>query len=194
MENFEQLQSIYDNQKKETSTIQSENILRSGKALVKKLKIDQIWSFSIMTPTLMILIAFLFWVGYYEDWKLNLGLGLMIGSLGVRVFLEIKSTFDLRTIQPHLATSQFLQKLKSYRQGRLQLQKWLTPIIYLIYGVGLILFLMAIKPAFSVPVFIYFVVSGLGFWIGFIWVIRSSYRKEREVLDQLRSIGGDGVE
>jgi cell division protein FtsW (lipid II flippase) len=165
--------------------LHAEEVLASAKSVLKKLKKDQYWAIFILSTTLLVLFFFYYEIGQFGDWKLVIGLTLMLASLGVRLFLEFLSRLQIRKLQPHQATRFFVEKLHSYYQKRRQIHFVLTPIIYLIYGVGLILFLVAIQPHLSSVFFVYCLISGLGFWLGFIWVIRKSYRQEREILDQL---------
>ncbi|WP_297335830.1 hypothetical protein [Algoriphagus sp.] len=192
MENLDPLQLIYNSQVKKSPILQADQVLNSAKSALKKLKKDQYWTLGILSTTLLVLALFFYEIGQFGDWKLITGLSLMLGSLGVRVFLELGSRLQLRHLQPHQATVVFVEKVRTYYKNRKRIQFVLTPIAYLVYGVGLIFFLVAIQPHLSSTFFAYCLITGLGFWLGFIWVIRKSYQKERETLDILGKVNRDG--
>ena len=188
MEPFDEIQAIYDSEKRNQTQKSAEEIVDSARANLKKLKRDQFWTIMIMSVPLILLTYFFYKVGQFGDWKLISGLSLMIGPLLVRVVLEAWSKAKLRRIQTYLSTSEFLESVQHYFEGRKRIQKIFTPIIYLLYGVGIVLFLIAIKPYTSPFFFAYCVDTGIGFWIGFIWVIRYSYRKEWALLTELEQM------
>lgn len=185
METLDPLQSIYNSQVKKSPTLQADQILSLAKSALKKLKKDQYWTIGILSTTLLVLAFFFYEIGQFGDWKLITGLSLMFGSLGIRVFLELWSRLQLRQLQPHQATAVFVEKVRRYYENRKRIQFVWTPIIYLTYGIGLSFFLIAIQPHLSFAFFVYCLITGIGFWLGFIWVIRKSYQKERETLNQL---------
>ncbi|MCS5491389.1 hypothetical protein [Algoriphagus limi] len=189
METFDEIQAIYDSQIRNPTQKSADEILSSAKLYLKKLKRDQYFVIGILTLTLTALIFFFYRIGQFGDWKLISGLGMMIGSLVLRVLLEFWSKIGLKRLHTFLSTQDFLDSVKRYYQSRKQIQKVFTPIIYLIYGIGIVLFLIAIQPFLSPIFFAYCVITGLGFWFGFIWVIRKSYRKERDLIEQLSKIG-----
>ncbi|TFV93559.1 hypothetical protein E4S40_15035 [Algoriphagus kandeliae] len=174
---------------KKSPILQADQVLSLAKSALKKLKKDQYWTIGILSTTLFFLAFFFYEIGQFGDWILITGLSLMLGSLGVRVFLELLSRLQLRHLQPHQATAVFVEKVHRYYQNRKRIQFVWTPIIYLTYGVGLSFFLISIQPHLSSIFFVYCLVTGIGFWFGFIWVIRKSYRKERDLIEQLSKIG-----
>lgn len=192
METLDPLQSIYNSQVKKSPTLQADQVLSSAKSALKKLKKDQYWTIGILSTTLLVLAFFFYKIGQFGDWKLITGLSLMLGSLGIRVFLELWSRLQLRQLQPHQATAVFVEKVCRYYENRKRIQFVWTPIIYLTYGIGLSFFLIAIQPHLSFAFFVYCLITGIGFWLGFIWVIRKSYQKERETLNQLGMITKEG--
>ncbi|MHA7131056.1 hypothetical protein [Algoriphagus namhaensis] len=157
---------------------------------MKKLKRDQYWTVAILSATLVILTYFFYEIGRFGDWQLITALAMMIGSLVLRVVLEISSRISLKNLQLHLPTSDFLNSIKRYHKSRKKIQSIWTPVIYIIYGIGIILMLVAVRPFLSTGFYTYCVITGIGFWIGFIWVIRLSYRKERELLKGLEELSG----
>lgn len=185
MENLDQLQSIYNSQTKKATTLDSDRLLKSAKANIRKLQIGQLTTTVIISVTVMILFYFFLSVIAYQDWKLTSGLALMSCSLLVRTLLELKSMVTLNGIHPYLSTHIYLSKTKVFYTSRIQIQRLFTPPIYFIYGVGMTLFLLALYPSSSTFLFVYCLVTGVGFFFGFIWVIRYSYRKERELLKKL---------
>lgn len=112
----------------------------------------------------------------------------MISSLVIRVILELTSRIGLNRLEIYLSTTEFIKSIQSYLFRRKRIHWIFTPMIYLIYGLGIVLFLIALKPYISLAFFIYCVITGVGFWIGFIWVIRKSYRKEWELLKAMEKM------
>jgi len=185
METLDLLQSIYDSQVKKSSGLQAEIVLSSAKSSLKKLKKDQYWTVAILSATLLVLVYFFYEIGQFGGWNLILALSLMVISLGIRVILEVSSRFRLRRLKPHLSTNDFINSIHSYYRSRKRIQYVFTPIIYLIYGIGIILLLVSVHPYLSSFFFAYCMVTGIGFWTGFIWVIRRSYQNECKLLEEL---------
>ena len=161
METLDPLQSIYNSQVKKSPTLQADQILSLAKSALKKLKKDQYWTIGILSTTLLVLAFFFYEIGQFGDWKLIMGLSLMLGSLGIRVFLELWSRFQLRQLQPHQATAVFVEKVRRYYENRKRIQFVWTPIIYLTYGIGLSFFLIAIQPHLSFAFFVYCLITDL---------------------------------
>lgn len=188
METLDPLQSIYNSQVKKSPILQADQVLSLAKSALKKLKRDQYWTIGILSTTLLVLAFFFYEIGQFGDWILINGLSLMLGSLGIRVFLELWSRLQLRQLQPHQVMSVFVEKVRRYYENRKRIQFVWTPIIYLTYGIGLCFFLIAIQPHLSFAFFVYCLITGIGFWFGFIWVIRKSYQKELGLIEQLSEI------
>ena len=191
METFDPLQSIYNSLDKRSTDLKAEHMLVSAKFALKKLKKDHYWTVAILSGTLVILTYFFYVIGRFGDWKLITALAMMIGSLVLRVLLEVSSRISLKNLQLHLPTSEFLNSIKRYHKSRKKIQSICTPVIYIIYGIGIVLMLVAVRPFLSTWFYIYCIITGIGFWMGFIWVIRMSYRKERELLDKLGEINSE---
>ncbi|NVK50992.1 MAG: hypothetical protein HWE09_14570 [Cyclobacteriaceae bacterium] len=185
MESFDPIQSIYNSQRTSTSELSADRVLNSAKNSLRKLKRDQFWTIGILTLTLSILAQYFFKYGQFGTPLLILSLTLMISSLVIRVILELSSRISLNRLEIYLSTSEFIKSIQSYLFRRKRIHRIFTPMIYLIYGLGIVLFLIALKPYISLAFFIYCVITGVGFWIGFIWVIRKSYLKEWELLKEL---------
>ncbi|WP_288372050.1 hypothetical protein [uncultured Algoriphagus sp.] len=188
MESFDPIQSIYNSQRNTTSELSADRVLNSAKNSLRKLKRDQFWTIGILTLTLSILALYFFKYGQFGTTLLILSLTLMISSLVIRVILELTSRIGLNRLEIYLSTSEFIKSIQSYLFRRKRIHRIFTPMIYLIYGLGVVLFLIALKPYISLAFFIYCVITGVGFWIGFIWVIRKSYRKEWELLNALEKM------
>ncbi|MFC3879413.1 hypothetical protein ACFOSV_04475 [Algoriphagus namhaensis] len=188
MATFDPLQSIYNSQNKRSTDLKADNVLFSAKSALKQLRKDQYWTVAIMSSTLILLTYFFYEIGRFGDWQLITALAMMIGSLVLRVVLEFSSRMGLKKLQLHLPTSEFLNSIQRYHQSRKRIQSIWTPVIYIIYGIGIVLMLVAVRPFLSTGFYSYCVITGLGFWIGFIWVIRLSYRKERELLKGLEEL------
>lgn len=188
MESFDPIQSIYNSQRTSTSELSADRVLNSAKNSLRKLKRDQYWTIGILILTLSILALYFFKYGQFGTPLLILSLTLMISSLVIRVILELTSRIGLNRLQIYLSTTEFINSIQSYLFRRKRIHRIFTPIIYLIYGLGMVLFLIALKPYISLAFFIYCVITGVGFWIGFIWVIRKSYRKEWELLKAMEKM------
>jgi hypothetical protein len=185
MESFDPIQSIYNSQRTSTSELSADRVLNSAKNSLRKLKRDQLWTISILTLTLSILALYFFKYGQFGTPLLISSLTLMTSSLMIRVILELTSRIGLNRLEIYLPTTEFIKSIQSYLFRRKRIHRIFTPMIYLIYGLGIVMFLIALKPYISLAFFIYCVITGVGFWIGFIWVIRKSYRKEWELLKEL---------
>ncbi len=192
MENLDKLQSTYDSQKTSSSSLSSESMMTSAKSAKKKLKIEQIITIVVLGITLIAIALFFSFIGRFGDWTLITGLALMFFSLLIRIGMEYRSRIDLGSIQLFLPSLEYLEKVKSYYKSRLRVQRTFTPLIYITYGIGIVLFLIGLEPNISTGFFYYCLVTGVGFWFVFIWVLRKSYRKERALLKEL-SAGNDSI-
>ena len=188
MESFDPIQSIYNSQRTSTSELSADRVLNSAKNSLRKLKRDQYWTIGILILTLSILALYFFKYGQFGTPLLIFSLTLMISSLVIRVILELTSRIGLNRLEIYLSTTEFIKSIQSYLIQRKRIHWIFTPMIYLIYGLGIVLFLIALKPYISLAFFIYCVITGVGFWIGFIWVIRKSYRKEWELLKAMEKM------
>ena len=188
MESFDPIQSIYNSQRTSTSELSADRVLNSAKNSLRKLKRDQYWTIGILILTISILALYFFKYGQFGTPLLILSLTLMISSLVIRVILELTSRIGLNRLEIYLSTTEFIKSIQSYLFQRKRIHWIFTPMIYLIYGLGIVLFLIALKPYISLAFFIYCVITGVGFWIGFIWVIRKSYRKEWELLKAMEKM------
>ena len=120
-----------------------------------------------------------------ESFLGGLGIGLLLGSLGARILLEMYSYRYYKRIQPTQATSTKESNMMDYYQFRKKLHDLWSPIILMIYFVGI---------GVQIPEFSnYFPLQQILIWLGLFlvsgslifWLARRGIQKE---MDALRSL------
>ena len=93
MNNFEDLQNTWQNQSKISATEESfKSLLKSVKSIENKQRTGN----AVLTITIITLFAFLLYVSGYKNATFLLGIGLMIGSLMVRIGIELFRVMQAR--------------------------------------------------------------------------------------------------
>ena len=136
----------------------------------------------ILSVTWMTLLFFYLLIAPMQSGLGRTGALLLLLSLGIRITLEIGSFRYYKRIQPTLATLEKEGKMMKYYLFRKRLHDFWSPVIVLVYllGIGL-----------QVPEFLqYFSVAQISLWLGLFlasgafifWGARRGIRKEMEAL------------
>jgi Na+/proline symporter len=115
------------------------------------------------------------------------GIGLMVGSLLVRILIEWNSLVSLKKINIGEITNSYLTQLKGFYKKRRKIQGSVTVALFGAYVVGFLLLIPLFKQAMPSGLFIYIIVSGpviLAVLAYFIW------KKVREELRNLEEAVG----
>lgn len=184
---FKDLQDQWQKARQETSEqIPSSDKMESHIRQSNRLQLNQhLANGLILGLTWIGLLLFYILQAPLESFLGGLGIGLLLGSLGARILLEMYSYHYYKRIQPTQATSTKESNMMDYYRFRKKLHDFWSPIILLIYFVGI---------GVQVPEFsIYFPLQQILIWLGLFlvsgslifWLARRGIKKE---MDALRSL------
>ena len=181
---FENLQAEWNNQPEF-------NIPEEGtKAITKKvsfLKRKQQITNIVLSITAIILIGFFFYVAAYRVNAAMYGLFLMIGSLAIRIGVEVLSVRKLRHLDMVLNASVFKEKLVAYYRKRIKIHYILTPLAIIAYCIGFMQLLPIFKENLSSGFYTYIVVSSIVLLLILGLFIAKQIKNELSLLQELKT-------
>lgn len=180
MEN-DRLTQIWDSQKSEIALENPANIIKKA----KKQRAGQFITITVLSVTVLVLIAYaIAFIG--SSWNnFALGLMLMISSLTFRIILEIITIYRKEYLLISLDNQAFQGYLKKYYSMRLRINYAITPICFGIYVYGFTLLLPYFKSAFSEGFYTYIVISGIVSLLVIAAIVINSILKEHRFLREL---------
>ncbi len=158
MNNFEKLQSNWKNQPGAEATEQGFKELLQG---IKRVKDKQKITNVILAITAIILVFFFIYISGYENNQVILGLALMVGTLLIRMLLEVLSIKQLGKLNTLSNYNDYKNALISYYKRRKNVHFIWTPVIVLGYVVGFLILLPLFKANLSSGFYTYIIISGL---------------------------------
>ena len=103
----------------------------------------------VLLITILILVGFFFYIEAYRNITVSMALLLMIGSLFVRIFVELLSINKLKKIDVTKNSSVFSEKMVAYYKSRIRTHYITTPIIIALYSIGFIILMPFFKENLS---------------------------------------------
>lgn len=188
MSDFNQIQKLWDSQSKKKPSVRPHDIIRKTEIHIQKIKNKYIGTALILAITLIVLIAYFLWIGFYQWSIFTTGMSLMMGMLSWRIALELISMKRFSKIKPNASFVEYSEKITAYYIWRKRVHLLYTPIIYLSYIAGFVLLLPVFKLNMSTGMFWYCAISGSVFLIGFGFLLISLIQKEIKILDYLKEI------
>ncbi|MDO6471542.1 hypothetical protein [Maribacter sp. 1_MG-2023] len=183
MNNFEDLQNKWQNQTTVSGTEDGfQGLLKSVKSIEQKQRTGNI----VLSITIIILVAFLLYVSGYKSATFMLGIGLMIGSLVVRIAVELYSLKKLRTINFSKESNTFRNDLTNYYNFRKYTHYLGTPLAIGVYTVGFIILLPLFKATLSPGFYLYILCSSVVFLTLFSVFLYKQAKSELLKLKQLQ--------
>lgn len=140
----------------------------------------------ILGATVLGIIGFFSYLQAFTSGVVVLAMGLMTGSLLVRIGFEIYGRRRLRDMDPTLPTTAFQERLFGYYRHRKWVHLVLTPVVLVLYGLGFAILLPDFKASLSPGFYTYILVSGAVFALVLFWLIASQVRREFRLLYALR--------
>ncbi|AZQ43197.1 hypothetical protein [Nonlabens ponticola] len=179
----ENLKSVWNDQANSISIDDSHAFLRKAKEVERKQKIGVI----VMVTTVTILIIYA--IAYFPtQWNwFATGLCLMIGSLAIRVIIELISKQKKLSKAVSLNAKSYVKYLQGYYRGRKTIHYVITPLCFGIYVFGLIQLFPYFKQAFSAGFYNYLVISGIVSLAVIAIIIIVQIRKEMLFLKGIQS-------
>lgn len=181
MEN-DKLNQLWNSQKDNSNTNTPENIIK----LAQKQRSGQFLSITILSITIVILIAYTIYCSVYEWNNFTIGLLLMITSLIFRIALETLSLYKKEQQIIELDSIAFQNYLRKHFKIRKMINYGVTPMSFIIYTYGFTLLLPYFKQEFSEGFYTYILISGfLSIFIIAI-IVAFSIRKENKFYEELK--------
>lgn len=184
MDNFEELQSNWKNQPEIEATEKGFQSLLNGLSAIKN---KQRITYLVLGSTIIILIGFFFYIAGYSNQQVVLGITFMIGSLLIRILLEVLSIRNLNKMNMVSQQTDFRNDLLAYYKNRKLVHFLWTPIIITCYVIGFIILLPLFKANLSAGFYTYIIISSIVLLIFFSVFIAKQIRNEIKELKRLKS-------
>ncbi len=158
------------------------SIIEQSKTIRKKQVIGQI----VLGITSIILIVFFFYVSAYKNQTVFLGLGIMIGSLLLRIGIEFFAMVKKSNLPSNFDMKQFNQELISFYKRRRYIHFIITPALFVSYILGFRMLLPTFEQELSYGFYTYIHISSWFIFAGLAVLIGVQIRKELALLMDLR--------
>ena len=183
MNNFEKLQSNWNNQPEIQATEKGfQNLLNGLRRVKNKQRITNL----VLGSTISILIGFFFYIAGYNSQQVVLGISIMIGSLIIRIVLEVLSIRSLNKMNRLSQQTDFRSDLIAYYTKRKFVHFLWTPITIGCYVVGFLILLPLFKATLSAGFYTYIVVSSIVLLVFFSVYIAKQIHNEIKELKRLQ--------
>lgn len=183
MNNFEELQDSWKNQPDPTATERNfDSLLTNVKSISLKQKIANI----VLGITILILIAFTFYVSGYKHTTFLTGISLMVGSLIFRIIVEVISIRRLVKMNFLERSTYFKEQLIRYYDDRKKIHFILTPLCITVYCIGFSILLPLFKASLSYGLYRYILLSAIVLLLVFTVFIVKQVKIELRKLRQLQ--------
>jgi len=157
-------------------------IIERSQEIKRKQQITKI----VLGITVLILMAFFFYVSAYKNTRAFWGLGLMIGSLCIRIIMEYFSSLKKERFPLYQNMLAFNQQLVNYYKSRRMIHYLWTPVLFASYVFGFVLLLPVFKQQLSIGFFKYIIVSSIIIFIALAVLIGFQVRKELKIIKSLQ--------
>lgn len=191
MNEFKDIQEIWNQQSSQVTPKKSTEIIEKANQQIKQYQRKYIGTIAILTITIIGLILYLQAYFYKATSTFVIGLLLMICSLFIRIFIELFSLMEFKTINLLNSNIVFAKQLLGYYYFRKKILFALTPIIIILYTIGFILLLPTFNKVFSTGFFVYILFSGFGFLSFITWLIFKQAKQEMQFLNSLKQISAN---
>lgn len=186
MDNFDNIRSQWENRDlPPTPPSGPQMAISRGNHLKRNKVISQI----VLSVTVIILTGFFFYVSAYTSGIVTVGLGLMIGSLVVRIVVEFFSLARLRKLSVMQEVNKYKNSLVSYYTSRKWIHYLLTPVVFILYFIGFALLLPTFKQSLSPGFYTYVLYSSIFILLFFAVFIGINIQREMRLLKELKSNG-----
>lgn len=184
MNNFEELASNWKNQPEIKPTEKGFHEVLNG---LRKIKNEQRITNAILSSTVVILVGFFFYISGYSSQQVISGISIMVGSLLVRIFLEILSIRKLRKMNALANRTDFRKDLIGYYKMRKWVHFLWAPLIILVYVAGFLILLPLFKANLSHGFYTYIIVSSIVVLVFLSFFIAKQVKTEMSNLRRLQN-------
>ncbi|HYF66531.1 MAG TPA: hypothetical protein VD884_00280 [Ohtaekwangia sp.] len=186
METFNDLQSIWNQQPGVNTTTTASDLIKKSEEEVKRLKMGQFITISILSTLTIVLIGYFIWVGAHQLNELTIGLGVMISVILIRILIEWISVNKLKAIKADSTMIVFGHKMEKFYLWRRRIHVFIVPVIYLSYTFGFIVLLPSFQANLSYGMYLYVLISGFVSLVVLAFFIARQIKKETRILNLLR--------
>lgn len=188
MSNFKNIQQQWAARQIPTASEKEFNwIIEKSKKIRKKQQIGQ-W---VLGSTAIILFWFFFYISAHKNSQVFIGLGIMIGSLCLRMMIEFLAMIKKDNYHADLDMKSYYGKLIKFYKRRKLIHFLVTPILFLSYIAGFLMLLPGFKQEFSTGFYLYILISSSALFTALAALIIYQIWKE---LRLLKEIMADGLE
>lgn len=184
MKEFDDIKSHWRDQPKSKAPINGAKLILERIDFLKKKQ-------QIMNIVLLVTIAILIWFFIYIKAQRNIivsaGLLLMIGSLIIRIVIEIFSIKKLTRMDVTKDAVAFKNDMIIYYKKRIQTHYIVTPIVLIIYAIGFVILVPFFKQALSYGFYLYIVTSAIVVLLIMIMFIARQIKNELSLLNQIKN-------
>lgn len=187
VENINELKNLW-NKEKSSAPQQSLNISQVIELAEKKKKSTtnhQIGNVLILMATAILISLFFIYVAYFNRLISHIGSGLMLGSLGVRIVIELYSIYLSKKIDLSENTFKTNGELIKFFNFRRKIHSPVTITILILYTIGFYLLTPEFSSYFSFSMMILIDLSYVLAAFIFCWSIRKAVRKEMHYLNEI---------
>ena len=156
-------------------------IIEKSKSIRKKQQIGQL----VLTLTVLVLIVFFFYISAFENSRVFLGLGIMIGSLILRIGIEFIAMIKKVHLPPDQDFKSYTEKLIGFYKQRKYIHFVVTPLLFLSYILGFLMLLPSFKQELSAGFYTYILISSSIIFLALAILITYQIKKELRVLKEL---------
>lgn len=135
--------------------------------------------------TVLVLMAFFYYISAHKNSQVFLGLGIMIGSLLLRIGIEFTSIIKKTHLPADRDVKSYTKKLIVFYKRRKYIHFIITPFLFLSYILGFLMLLPSFKTEFSTGFYTYILVSSTVVFIALAVLIGYQIRKELRLLKEL---------
>tara|TARA_R110002050_G_scaffold15706_4_gene48112 strand:- start:5478 stop:6044 length:567 start_codon:yes stop_codon:yes gene_type:complete len=183
MTSFEEIKSQWNHQKTpETPDNGYKTIIQKVSLIREKQRLTN----SILSITILILIAFFIYIAAYKYKLVAWALVVMIASLVIRIGLELHSIKKLNHLNVNTDANSFKQSMILYYKSRVRVHFVWTPILVTLYIIGFILLLPSFKENLSFGFYTYILISSIVSLIIIGVLIIKQIAKELTILKELK--------
>ena len=140
----------------------------------------------VLSITVVVLIAFFFYISAYNFQTSMIGLLIMIGVLIMRIALEFFSIKKLRNMSLLANAAQYKQEIRKYYASRRKVHFISTPIIVIAYCIGFYILLPGFKASLSTGFYWYIIASAIVTLLVLSLFIGKQIQQELKILRNLK--------
>lgn len=184
MDNFENIRSQWEKRDLPPSPPSGPQMAISK---ARQMKYKQTIAQIVLSVTVVILAVFFFYISAYNSGIVSLGLGLMIGSLLIRIIVEFFSKSRLRKLSVFQEVNNYKKSLISYYISRQWIHFLLTPVLFILYFTGFALLLPSFEKSLSPGFYNYIFYSSILIFLVLAIFIGVNIRREMRTLEELKN-------